>query len=191
MHMRLTAWGYSTFFQRYPELSSRNIHTHTHTQMLLALPESIQRKVRNFSHNRKSIVSTPGVAHHCRRSVAQCRSCCKTHNSHLIECFSFNLFIHLLRPSVPKQTTAKKKKKKYQTKKPSCCKRNPPAVSGHMDIQSHASASPRIHLSVFGGALLLPWHVWQRLASARLENYTNVRVKRYNWGWQKGCLGDV
>lgn len=58
--------------------------------MLLALSESTQRKVRNFSHNRKSIVSTPGVAHQCRRSAAQCRSqilqSVISSNSHLIFC---------------------------------------------------------------------------------------------------------
>ena len=29
------------------------------------------------------------------------------------------------------------------------------------------------------------WHIWQSHASARLENYTNVRLERCNWRWQR------
>lgn len=157
-------------------------------KMLLALPKSTQRKVRNFSHNRKSIVSIPGAVYQCRRSAAQqssqiLQSGTSSH-SHLIFC-AFPFICSFI------CTDHQCLNERQQKKKLSCCKLNPPEVSGHMDVQSCASASPPIHLSVFGGALLLLWHVWQRLASTRLENYTNVRVKRCNWGWQKGCLGDI
>lgn len=52
--------------------------------------KSTQRKVRNFSHNRKSIASIPGAVHQCRRSAAQqssqiLQSGASTH-SHLIFC---------------------------------------------------------------------------------------------------------